>query len=293
MAQVTAKMVKELRDMTGVGMMDAKRALVEVDGDMDKAVDYLRENGMAKAAKKADRIAAEGLANVYVDGNTAVIAEINAETDFVAKNDKFQNLVADITAIIAKNKPETLEAALAIETADGSLNDVILNATTVIGEKITLRRFAILEKTDADAFGAYLHQGGRIAVLTVLEGSTDADAAKDISMHIAAINPKYVSRDEVSAEELEHEKKVLTEQALNEGKPANIVEKMVIGRLNKFFEEICLTDQAYVKDTDMKVKQYLKSVNSQVTFFLRLEVGEGIEKREEDFAAEVAAQMNK
>ncbi|NEM83715.1 translation elongation factor Ts, partial [Escherichia coli] len=142
MAQVTAKMVKELRDMTGVGMMDAKRALVEVDGDMDKAVDYLRENGMAKAAKKADRIAAEGLANVYVDGNTAVIAEINAETDFVAKNDKFQNLVADITAIIAKYKPETLEAALAIETADGSLNDVILNATTVIGEKITLRRFA-------------------------------------------------------------------------------------------------------------------------------------------------------
>ena len=144
MAQVTANMVNELRGKTGVGMMDAKRALVEVDGDMDKAVDYLRENGMAKAAKKADRIAAEGLANVYVDGNTAVIAEINAETDFVAKNDKFQNLVADITAIIAKNKPETLEAALAIETADGSLNDVILNATTVIGEKITLRRFAIV-----------------------------------------------------------------------------------------------------------------------------------------------------
>ena len=293
MAQVTAKMVKELRDMTGVGMMDAKRALVEVDGDMDKAVDYLRENGMAKAAKKADRIAAEGLANVYVDGNTAVIAEINAETDFVAKNDKFQNLVADITAIIAKNKPETLEAALAIETADGSLNDVILNATTVIGEKITLRRFAIVEKTDADAFGAYLHQGGRIAVLTVLEGSTDADAAKDISMHIAAINPKYVSRDEVSAEELEHEKKVLTEQALNEGKPANIVEKMIVGRLNKFLSEISLNDQPFVKDPDQTVSQFAASNGGVVKSFVRYAVGEGIEKRSVDFAEEVMSQVKK
>lgn len=293
MAQVTAKMVKELRDMTGVGMMDAKRALVEVDGDMDKAVDYLRENGMAKAAKKADRIAAEGLANVYVDGNTAVIAEINAETDFVAKNDKFQNLVADITAIIAKNKPETLEAALAIETADGSLNDVILNATTVIGEKITLRRFAIVEKTDADAFGAYLHKGGRIAVLTVLEGSTDADAAKDISMHIAAINPKYVSRDEVSAEELEHEKKVLTEQALNEGKPANIVEKMIVGRLNKFLSEISLNDQPFVKDPDQTVSQFAASKSGVVKSFVRYAVGEGIEKRSVDFAEEVMSQVKK
>ena len=293
MAQVTAKMVKELRDMTGVGMMDAKRALVEVDGDMDKAVDYLRENGMAKAAKKADRIAAEGLANVYVDGNTAVIAEINAETDFVAKNDKFQNLVADITAIIAKNKPETLEAALAIETADGSLNDVILNATTVIGEKITLRRFAIVEKTDADAFGGYLHQGGRIAVLTVLEGSTDADAAKDISMHIAAINPKYVSRDEVSAEELEHEKKVLTEQALNEGKPANIVEKMIVGRLNKFLSEISLNDQPFVKDPDQTVSQFAASKGGVVKSFVRYAVGEGIEKRSVDFAEEVMSQVKK
>lgn len=219
------------------------------------------------------------------------IAEINAETDFVAKNDKFQNLVADITAIIAKNKPETLEAALAIETADGSLNDVILNATTVIGEKITLRRFAIVEKTDADAFGAYLHQGGRIAVLTVLEGSADADAAKDISMHIAAINPKYVSRDEVSAEELEHEKKVLTEQALNEGKPANIVEKMIVGRLNKFLSEISLNDQPFVKDPDQTVSQFAASKGGVVKSFVRYALGEGIEKRSVDFAEEVMSQI--
>ncbi|CZQ86854.1 elongation factor ts signature 2 [Trichococcus palustris] len=293
MAQVTAKMVKELRDMTGVGMMDAKRALVAVDGDMEKAVDYLRENGLAKAAKKADRIAAEGLANVFVDGNVAVIAEINAETDFVAKNDKFQNLVASITETIAKKRPATVEEALALETEEGTLGDVISTATTVIGEKITLRRFTIVEKTDADAFGAYLHQGGRIAVLTVLEGSTDADAAKDIAMHVAAINPKYVSREQVSAEELEHEKKVLTEQALNEGKPANIVEKMITGRINKFLSEISLNDQSFVKDPDVTVSQYAASKGGSVKSFVRYAVGEGLEKRSMDFAEEVMSQVKR
>jgi len=293
MTQVTAKMVKELRDMTGVGMMDSKRALVAVDGDMEKAVDYLRENGLAKAAKKADRIAAEGLANVFVDGNIAAIAEINAETDFVAKNDKFQNLVASITETIAKKRPATVEEALALETAEGTLGDVITTATTVIGEKITLRRFEIVEKTDADAFGAYLHQGGRIAVLTVLEGSTDEAAAKDISMHVAAINPKYVSREQVSAEELEHEKKVLTEQALNEGKPANIVEKMITGRINKFLSEISLNDQSFVKDPDMTVSQFAASKNGIVKSFVRYAVGEGLEKRSMDFAEEVMSQVKK
>ncbi|AZP05440.1 translation elongation factor Ts [Jeotgalibaca ciconiae] len=292
MAQVTAKMVKELRDMTGVGMMDAKKALVAVDGDMDNAVDYLRENGMAKAAKKADRIAAEGLANVYVSGNTAVVVEINAETDFVAKNDKFQKLVQDITAFIASNKPANVEEALAIETEEGTLNDTIASATSVIGEKISLRRFEIVDKTDSESFGAYSHQGGRIVVLSVLEGA-DAETAKDVAMHVAAINPKYVSRDEVSSEELEREKKVLTEQALNEGKPANIVEKMIQGRLNKFLSEISLNDQPFVKNPDVTVSKFAETNGGVVKSFIRYEVGEGIEKRQENFADEVMSQIKK
>ena len=259
MAQISAQLVKQLRDMTGVGMMDAKKALVQTEGDIDAAVDYLRENGLAKAAKKADRIAAEGITNVLVDGNVAVVLEVNAETDFVAKNDKFQALVAKLSEVILANKPANLEAALEIVTPEGKVSDVIAEATTVIGEKISLRRFEIVEKSDADAFGAYLHMGGRIGVLTVLEGSTDADAAKDIAMHVAAINPKYVDRSEVSADELEHEKKVLTEQALNEGKPANIVEKMIAGRLNKFLAEISLNDQPFVKDPDTTVSKYASS----------------------------------
>lgn len=290
MAQISAKQVKELRDMTGVGMMDAKRALVEVEGNMDAAVDYLREKGMARAAKKADRIAAEGLANVAIDGNTAVAVEINAETDFVAKNDKFQALVKEITALILENKPADLEAALELSTDDGTLSDKITNATTVIGEKISLRRFTLLEKTDSQTFGSYIHQGGRIVALTLLEGA-DEETAKEVAMHVAAINPKYVSREEVPADVIEHEKKVLTEQALNEGKPANIVEKMIVGRLNKFLGEISLNDQAFVKDPDVTVSKYVASKNGSVLSFVRFEVGEGIEKRQENFAEEVMSQI--
>ena len=292
MAQISAKLVKELRDMTGVGMMDAKRALVAVEGDMDAAVDYLRENGMAKAAKKADRIAAEGLANVSVDGNTAVVVEINAETDFVAKNDQFQGLVKSVTDLLAANKPADMEAALALPTEEGTLNETIQTATTKIGEKISLRRFEIIEKTDSQSFGAYLHQGGRIAVLTVLEGA-DEETAKDIAMHVAAINPKYVTRDEVPAEVIEHEKKVLSEQALNEGKPANIVEKMIVGRLNKFLAEISLNDQPFVKDPDMTVAKFAEAKKGSVLSFVRFEVGEGLEKRQENFAEEVMSQIKK
>ncbi len=292
MAQISAKLVKELRDMTGVGMMDAKRALVAVEGDMEAAVDYLRENGMAKAAKKADRIAAEGLANVSVDGNTAVVVEINAETDFVAKNDQFQGLVKSVTDLLAANKPADMEAALALPTEEGTLNETIQTATTKIGEKISLRRFEIVEKTDSQSFGAYLHQGGRIAVLTVLEGA-DEETAKDIAMHVAAINPKYVTRDEVPAEVIEHEKKVLTEQALNEGKPANIVEKMIVGRLNKFLAEISLNDQPFVKDPDMTVAKFAEAKKGSVLSFVRFEVGEGLEKRQENFAEEVMSQIKK
>ncbi|MGO4960715.1 translation elongation factor Ts [Jeotgalibaca porci] len=292
MAQISAKLVKELRDMTGVGMMDAKRALVAVEGDMEAAVDYLRENGMAKAAKKADRIAAEGLANVSVDGNTAVVVEINAETDFVAKNDQFQGLVKSVTDLLAANKPADMEAALALPTEEGTLNETIQTATTKIGEKISLRRFEIVEKTDSQSFGAYLHQGGRIAVLTVLEGA-DEETAKDIAMHVAAINPKYVTRDEVPAEVIEHEKKVLSEQALNEGKPANIVEKMIVGRLNKFLAEISLNDQPFVKDPDMTVAKFAEAKKGSVLSFVRFEVGEGLEKRQENFAEEVMSQIKK
>ncbi|MCQ9209837.1 translation elongation factor Ts [Granulicatella seriolae] len=293
MAKISAQEVKQLRDMTGVGMMDAKRALVETDGDMDAAVDYLRENGLAKAAKKADRIAAEGITNVLVEGNQAVIIEVNAETDFVAKNDKFQALVAEISQVILDNQPATLDEALALEGPNGILADQIAEATTVIGEKITLRRFELINKTDADAFGAYLHMGGRIGVLTVVEGTSDEAVAKDVAMHIAAINPKYVDREHVSQEEIEHEKKVLTEQALNEGKPAAIVEKMIVGRLNKFLAEISLNDQPFVKDPDVTVEKYVASKDGKVTIFHRYEVGEGLEKRVDNFAEEVMSQVKK
>ncbi len=291
MSKITATMVKELRDLTGVGMMDAKRALVEVEGDLEKAIDLLREKGMAKAGKKNDRIAAEGLANVYVAGNTAAIVEINSETDFVAKNELFQNLVKDVARLVAENKPANMEEALAIKTEKGTIETDIIEATTVIGERINFRRFELVEKEDNAAFGGYLHMGGRIAVLTLLDGTTDEEPAKDIAMHVAAINPRYVTKEEVSADELEHEKKVLTEQALNEGKPANIVEKMVMGRMSKFLAEVCLVDQPFVKDPDTTVEKFAASKGATVKGFVRFEVGEGIEKREEDFAAEVMSQM--
>lgn len=291
MAKIAAKQVKELRDKTGVGMMDAKKALVASDGDMDKAIDFLREKGIAKAAKKSGNIAAEGLADVVVNGNTAAIVEVNAETDFVAQNDQFKALVKQIATAVAENKPANVEEALKLPGNKGTLNDDIIEATQVIGEKITLRRFAILEKTADQVFGAYLHMGGKIAALTLLEGSDEA-TAKDVAMHIAAINPKYLNRDAVPAEEVAHEKTVLTEEAKNEGKPEKIIEKMVAGRLNKFFAEIVLEDQAFVKDSDQTVAKYVASKNGKVVDFVRYEVGEGIEKKEEDFAAEVAAQMN-
>ncbi|MBL4952673.1 translation elongation factor Ts [Neobacillus sp. OS1-32] len=291
---ITAQMVKELREKTGAGMMDCKKALTETNGDMDKAIDFLREKGIAKAAKKADRIAAEGLTSISTEGNDAVILEVNSETDFVAKNEGFQTLVKELAAHLLKNKPASVEEALTQTMENGAtVADHINAAIAKIGEKLTLRRFAILSKTDNDAFGAYLHMGGRISVLTVLEGSTDADAAKDVAMHIAALNPKYVSRDQVSQEEVEHERQVLTQQALNEGKPEKIVEKMVEGRLGKYFEEVCVLDQAFVKNPDQKVRQFVESKGAKLREFVRYEVGEGIEKREDNFAEEVMNQVNK
>lgn len=292
MANIKAAQVKELRDKTGVGMMDAKNALVETNGDMDKAIEYLREKGVAKAAKKADRIAAEGLTNTKVDGNTAVILEINAETDFVAKNDKFLELIDDITDAILKNKPANMEEAQKVEIDGTTIEDVITEATTTIGEKITFRRFNIIEKTDDQVFGDYEHMGGRISVLTLLNGG-NLEAARNVAMHVAAINPQYVTREDVPSEERDKEFQILSEQAKNEGKPEHIVEKMVEGRINKWLSEISLVDQDYVKDPDLTVEKYLNSEDATIETFIRFEVGEGIEKREEDFASEVQAQIKK
>ncbi|CUA80079.1 MULTISPECIES: translation elongation factor Ts [Anoxybacillus] len=291
---ITAQMVKELREKTGAGMMDCKKALTETNGDMEKAIDWLREKGMAKAAKKADRIAAEGTTLIEVDGNTAVILEVNSETDFVAKNEGFKTLVKELADHLLKHKPATVEEALQQKMDNGATVEEHINAAIAkIGEKITLRRFAVVEKDNNAAFGAYLHMGGRIAVLTVLEGTTNSDIAKDVAMHIAAINPKYVSRDEVSAEEIAREREVLKQQALNEGKPENIVEKMVEGRLGKFFEDICLLEQSFVKNPDVKVRQFVESNGATVKSFIRYEVGEGIEKRQDNFAEEVMSQVRK
>ncbi len=292
MATISAKLVKELREKTGAGMMDCKKALTETDGDIDKAIDYLREKGIAKAAKKADRIAAEGLVHVETKGNDAVIVEINSETDFVARNEGFQELVKEIANQVLDTKAETVEALMETTLPNGkSVDERIKEAISTIGEKLSVRRFAIRTKTDNDAFGTYLHMGGRIGVLTVVEGSTDEEAARDVAMHIAAINPKYVSSEQVSEEEINHEREVLKQQALNEGKPENIVEKMVEGRLRKYLQEICAVDQDFVKNPDVTVEAFLKTKGGKLVDFVRYEVGEGMEKREENFADEVKGQM--
>lgn len=292
MAQITASLVKELRERTGAGMMDCKKALTQTDGDIDAAIDYLRENGIAKAAKKADRIAAEGLSYIEVKGNKAVILEINSETDFVAKNEKFVALVKNVAEAILAAEPATLEEALQVEAQGETVEAVINEGIATIGEKLSLRRFEVVTKSDADAFGAYSHMGGRIGVLTLVEGSTDEEAAKDVAMHIAALAPKYLDESEVPADVLEHEKKVLTEQALNEGKPANIVEKMIVGRINKFLEEITVVNQKFVKDDSFTVEKFLASKGGKLAKFVRYEVGEGIEKKEDNFAEEVMSQVN-
>ncbi|EFI83821.1 Elongation factor Ts [Listeria grayi] len=294
MANVTAQMVKELREKTGAGMMDCKKALVETDGDMEKAVDLLREKGIAKAAKKADRVASEGITRVVSNDKHAIVLEVNAETDFVSKNDNFLNLVSDLGDHLLAVRPDNLDEALKTEMSNGkTVQDTITEAITKIGENISLRRFEIKEKSEGSAFGEYIHMGGRIGVLTLLEGTTDNELAKDVAMHIAAINPKYISRDDVDAEEIAHEKEVLTQQALNEGKPEKIVEKMVEGRLTKWLSEISLLDQPFVKNPDITVGQLVKEKGATVASFARFEVGEGIEKKEDNFVEEVMNQVKK
>ena len=287
---MNTSLIKELRDLSGAGLMDCKKALEASNNDIDEAIDYLRKKGISKAAKKADRVAAEGLSTVVIDGNNASIVEVNCETDFVAKNEKFVNLVNKIAELIVKNDVKTMEEAMSLSTEEGTLSDTIVNFTATIGEKISFRRFARLSKTDSQNFGSYIHMGGRIAVLTLLEGA-DEETAKDVSMHAAAMRPSYVKREDVPTEEVERETSVLKEQAMNEGKPAEIAEKMVNGRINKFYKEICLEEQDFVKDSDMTVGAFVKSKNGSIVNMVRFEVGEGIEKKEENFAEEVMNQI--
>ena len=288
---VTAAMVKELRDLTNAGLSDCKKALEATNGNKEEAINWLREKGIAKAAKKSDRIAAEGMAAILVKGNDAAIIEVNSETDFVAKNDTFKALVDEILETLINSNAKTMEEALELKTSEGTINDLIIAKTATIGEKLSFRRFERITKKDNETFGSYIHMGGRIAVLTVVSDVTE-EVAKDISMHAAAMKPLYVTKEEVPAEELEKERVVLKEQAMNEGKPAEIAEKMVEGRIRKYYEEICLEEQAFVKEPSMSVGKYASNNGGKIVSMTRYEVGEGIEKKEENFAEEVAKQIN-
>ena len=289
---ISAGLVKELREKTGAGMLDCKKALEACNADIDAACDWLREKGISKAAKKADRIAAEGTAAILTRGNDAVIVEVNSETDFVAKNAEFQELVDTILNTIVDSNATTTEEALELATEEGTINDLIVAKTSKIGEKLSFRRFEKVTKNDDEVFGAYIHMGGKIAVLTVLNGSNE-ETAKDVAMHAAAMRPTYVTRSEVPTEEIEKERAILKEQAINEGKPAEIAEKMVEGRINKYYKEVCLEEQPFVKDGDITVATFVKNNGGSIKSMYRFEVGEGMAKREENFAEEVAKQMGK
>ena len=288
----SASDVKELREKTGAGMLDCKKALQESEGNMEKAIDWLREKGISKAAKKESRIAAEGLSKILVDGNKAVILEINSETDFVAKNAEFTNFVSLLAKVVLDNCPKTMEEAMELPMGDGTVNSSLINLIAKIGEKISFRRFEIVEKNDNQVFGVYNHQNlGKINVITILDGD-NSEIARDVAMHVAAMNPGYLSRSDVPEDVINHEKDVIKKQAIEEGKPAEIAEKMVNGRINKFYKEVCLLEQPFIKDPDLDVAGYAKANNMAVVKFVRFEVGEGMEKRNDDFASEVMSQIN-
>ncbi len=288
--EITASMVKELRETSGAGMMDCKKALSECNGDMNEAMNYLREKGIAKSAKKESRIAAEGLANIFIDGNKAVILEVNSETDFVSKNEEFVKMINVIGNALLKSDAKTLEEANEVETENGKVADYIIAMVAKIGEKLSLRRFEIVNKSDDEVFGDYLHMGGRIAALTVVKG-TDASVAKEVAMQAAAMKPLYLNVEEVPEDVLENERKIQKELAMNEGKPADIAEKMVEGRIKKFYKEICLVEQPFIKDGDVSVKDYVAKNGGEVLKMVRYEVGEGMEKRNDNFAEEVMNQV--
>ena len=293
MAQITAAIVKELRERTGAGMMDCKKALVATEGDMEKAIDFLREKGLSQAAKKAGRVAAEGAVRAYVteDGKTGAIVEVNCETDFVGKNENFQALAKSIAELIVKTNPADVDALLASEMDGKTVKDVVTEAIAKIGENISVRRFVRYESAEGKVY-SYIHGGGKIGVLVDMKGG-DAELGKDIAMQVAAANPQFLNRNEVPDSELEHEKDILTEQARNEGKPENIIAKMVMGRINKYYKEVCLVDQEFIRDGDLTISKLLKSKNADVARFARFQLGEGIEKKQENFADEVAAFIKK
>lgn len=300
---ITAAAVKELREMTGCGMMDCKRALTEAEGDKDKAIELLREKGLAKAVKKAGRIASEGIVETYVNADSTVgsIIEVNSETDFVAKNDEFKTFVSALAKIVADENPADVDALKALPYGDGkTVDDVLKEKIFTIGENMTIRRFARYEGNVV----TYIHGGGRIGVMVNFDvegekGDVFAETGKDVAMQVAAASAQYLNREAVPAEVVEKEKEILTQQALNEGKPANIVEKMIIGRINKFYQEVCLVDQEFIKDGDLSVKKYLeqkgKEIGGKIEIkdYVRFEKGEGLEKREDDFAAEVEKMAGK
>lgn len=287
---ISASMVKELRETTGAGMLDCKKALEASNGNMEDAITWLREKGISKAAKKASRIAAEGLAVAKVDGNRAVVVEVNSETDFVAKNEEFKNLVNIIADTVLNSDVKTVEEANKL-TCDGkTIEELVVEKTATIGEKLSFRRFEVLTKEDNQVFGTYSHMGGKIVALTLLD--SDEELAKDIAMQVAAMRPLYLDREAVPADVLDKERTILKEQAENEGLDPNKIDMIVNGRINKYYEEVCLVDQGFIKENKMKVNKYVESKNSKIISFVRYEVGEGMEKREENFADEVMKQIN-
>ncbi len=291
---ISMESIKTLRETTGAGMMDCKKALENTNGDVDKAIDWLRENGVIKATKKAARIAAEGLCGIAVNGDVAALVEINAETDFVAKNDLFKTLVKQIAESVAKNAPATLEEANAIATSEGTIAELVIAAIARIGEKISFRRFEVVRKTADQNFGTYVHSNGKIGVITLLNGATE-EVARDVAMHVAAMNPSFATRNDVPAEYVEKETHIQLEAAKQDpafaSKPANIQEKMIVGRVNKVIAEVCLADQPFVKEPSATVSKYVTAQKGSIVSFTRYNVGEGMEKRNDNFAEEVMSQI--
>ena len=282
--------VKDLRERTGAGMLDCKKALEACNGDIEKSIDWLREKGISKAAKKSSRVAAEGLCEIKTNDNQAVIIEVNSETDFVAQNEEFTSFVDYLATTILNNDFKSNDEVLNFTDNGETINDKIVAKIAKIGEKIDFRRFEKIEKKDNEVFGAYKHMGGRIGAIVVLSNTTE-EVAKDVAMHIAAMNPVSVKRDDVPTELVERESKVIKEQVMQEGKPEDIAEKMVTGRLNKFYKEVCLEEQPFIKENSLTVKQYVENAGGEIVSMVRFAVGEGIEKEEEDFAQEVMNQI--
>lgn len=286
---ISASMVKELRETTGAGMLDCKKALEESNGNMEEAITWLREKGISKAAKKSSRIAAEGLALAKVKDNKAIIVELNSETDFVAKNDEFKGLINLIADTVLDSNATTVEEALKLTVDGRTIDELIVEKISTIGEKLSFRRFEVIEKKDSEVFGTYSHMGGKIVALTLL--TNNEEVAKDVAMQVAAMHPLYLNRDLVPSDVVERERTILKETAVNEGLAENKIDMIVNGRLNKYFEDVCLVDQGFIKENKMKVSKYVESKNSEILKFVRYEVGEGMEKREENFADEVMSQI--